>query len=197
MDGVTRMRSQPPCEPGSDDRPERMGESLWRVTHAFWALPDVEKNCLEWQAACGLDVSIFCWAAWAAGLSDIALYEADVAEAAAAIDEWRVSVITPVRAARKCVRTATLNAATGPVGAAYRALRAAELAAERAEQQMLVDWVISRPRRTGQRIGICQAMSAVVGLGGATVGPADRARLEVMAEQFDGLLRQQYPGGTS
>jgi uncharacterized protein (TIGR02444 family) len=187
VDGVTGMPSQRPSELDS----EQMAASLWRTTHAFWALPDVEETCLEWQASFGLDVSIFCWAAWAAGLSDIALSEADVGQAAAAVDEWRISVITPIRAARKRVRTAALNATTPPVLAAYRALRAAELAAERAEQQMLVDWVIKRPRRAGQPLGVYQAMRTVVGLGGAAVGSVARARLEVMAEQFEGLLRQR------
>jgi uncharacterized protein (TIGR02444 family) len=188
MDGLTNGPHQSSGSPDKATRADRDGASLWRITHAFWALPGVEKTCLRWQAAFDFDVSIFCWASWAAGTTDIALHQTDVASAVAAVDEWRLSVIGPIRSARKYARPPDPNGATAPAREAYRALRAAELAAERAEQQMLVDWMINRLRRAERSIDIHQAMSTVVELSGAELNVVDRERLHVMAIQFAGLL---------
>lgn len=114
-------------------------DELWSFVVGLYKSDRVEPWCLEWQRRYGLDISFFLWAGWLQHRHRCRLTEAQITDAIAEVSAWRSHVITPVREARKFLKTSGF-AATHPD--AYdelrRHLRAAELAGERSEQERLV-----------------------------------------------------------
>lgn len=102
---------------------------LWDFSLAVYARPGVPAACLDLQDRLGMDVNVLLFAAWAglacgAGLSREALERID-----SAVAPWRAEVVRPLRAVRRRVK--------GEDADLYERLKAAELAAERTQQDRL------------------------------------------------------------
>lgn len=110
--------------------------AFWRFSLAVYAAPGVMPACLELQDRFGLDVNLLLFCCWAGAARGVALSEPDIAEATAAAQEWRESVVAPLRTLRR--RMKTMAAMHDPAAATLRnRIAALELDAEQIQQAML------------------------------------------------------------
>ena len=105
------------------------GNLFWDFSLAVYARPGVPAACLDLQDRLGLDVNVLLFAAWAGLGCGVRLSAEDLARVDSAIAPWRAEVVRPLRAVRRRVK--------GEDAALYDQLKAAELAAERIQQDRL------------------------------------------------------------
>lgn len=183
-------------KPGAVAAPETgigaQPDALWAFAKALWAAPGVEAVCLDWQARFGLDVSFLFWVGWLAAARGIALSEAEIRDANRAVSEWRLGVIEPARAVRKTVRAFDPRQDSPDHVAVYRDLRGVELAAERIEQRMLLDWQARRRPSglPGESQPVVSAMRRAVERTGGRLGTDDLAALREIAGHAHRLTRR-------
>ncbi len=110
--------------------------AFWDFSLATYARPGVADACLALQEELGVDVNLLLLACWLArqGRRPGAELAARLRDAAAAHQD---PIVRPLRAARRALKARLARvdpALAGPLGQLRRAVAAAELAAERAEQ---------------------------------------------------------------
>lgn len=120
----------------------KLGDQAWRYITELYSDETLARELLRRQDQEGLDVVLHlfgCWvAARGAPLDALALASAD-----AHVGGLREQVIAPLRRTRHAMQS--MGGSTGEHWAATRcAVRAAELAAERAELEMLCAWLATR-----------------------------------------------------
>jgi uncharacterized protein (TIGR02444 family) len=133
----------PLAEAASDD------DALWSFTVALYRKDGVETCCLEWQRHYDVDISFLFWAGWLQFLHRIFLTQEELHGALAVVTEWRSNIIAPVRDSRLYLKASGLSASDPEFYTNLRRhLRNAELAAERHEQHLLIDYAstLSRDR---------------------------------------------------
>jgi uncharacterized protein (TIGR02444 family) len=115
----------------ADSVPDSARGAFWRFSLDFYARPGVAPACLTLQDRHGTDVNLLLFAAWVGWSGRRRLTPADLARADGAIAPWRRGVVEPLRAVRRAVKEEP--------GAddLYRAVKSAELAAERHAQDRL------------------------------------------------------------
>ncbi|HEY7883337.1 MAG TPA: TIGR02444 family protein [Cellvibrionaceae bacterium] len=101
---------------------------LWDFAIALYAEPGVADYCLQMQDEQGMDVNLLLFAAWL-GVSGVSLTDERLEQAIAAGCSWRISVITPLRQARRWIKTEAANRADWQ--SCRAAIKAAELEAEK------------------------------------------------------------------
>ena len=106
-------------------------DEFWEFSLALYSQPDVAAYCLRLQDDAGANVNLLLFCCWT-GRRGVALDARALVAAAAAIEDWQVRVLRPLRARR---RTA------GIAPAEKQRLLAEELTAERHEQALLVQWL--------------------------------------------------------
>ncbi len=118
-----------PCgAPSGADAPER---GLWAFSLAVYAQGGVAAACLDLQDRRGVDVNLLLFALWAGAACGARLSDGEMERLDGAVAAWRDEVVRPLRAVRR-------RAKGEPGGQdAYARLKAAELAAERVEQERL------------------------------------------------------------
>lgn len=120
-------------EPGA---PAQAAAGLWPFSLKVYRQPGVPPACLLLQDRFGVDVNILLYACWMGGRGR-ALDAADCRRAIALCALWHGQVIAPARVLRRRLKPyAQADAGLDPV---YQAFKAAELAAEKAQQAMLAD----------------------------------------------------------
>lgn len=102
---------------------------FWAFSLAVYARPGVPPACLELQDRRGIDVNLLLFAAWAGIGCGVALTAERLAALDAAVAGWRRDMVQPLRAIRR--------RAKGEDEALYRRMKAAELEAERVQQDRL------------------------------------------------------------
>ncbi|SIR43251.1 TIGR02444 family protein [Bosea sp. TND4EK4] len=113
-------------------------ESCWRFIGAVYAAPDVQDACLRLQQRDGADIVLLLFGGWLAS-EGVVFSSEGAADAAALVWSWREQAILPLRAIRTQLKSSP--AVTRPEGATLRdRIRIDELAAERIELDMLVEW---------------------------------------------------------
>lgn len=118
--------------------PHPLADHAWRAICAAYARPGAAQELLRRQDEEGLDVLLHLFAQWARD-SGHALDDAALREAEAAVQPWRDAAVRPLRALRRGMK------AFGPrAEAARQAVKDAELAAERAQLDLLCDWLTAR-----------------------------------------------------
>ena len=105
------------------------GNPFWDFSLSVYARSGVPAACLDLQDRRGLDVNVLLFAAWAGLGCGVRLSAEELARADSAIAPWRAEVVRPLRAVRRRVK--------GEDAALYEQLKAAELAAERIQQDRL------------------------------------------------------------
>ena len=116
-------------------------DSAWAAIGALYADPTLQRTLLHRQDEEGLDVVLHLFTRWAATQGH-ALDEEALAQAETLVAPWRHEVIAPLRALRRSMKPMTAGAAR--LEAVREQVKAAELAAERAQVQMLCDWLQAR-----------------------------------------------------
>lgn len=102
---------------------------LWDFSLAVYGRPGVSAACLDLQDRLGQDVNVLLFAAWAGMACKADLPADELARIDSAVAPWRAEVVRPLRAVRR--------RAKGEDDALYRRLKAAELEAERVQQDRL------------------------------------------------------------
>jgi TIGR02444 family protein len=102
---------------------------FWDFSLTVYARPGVPAACLDLQDRRGLDVNVLLFAAWAGMACGVRLSAEELARVDSAVEPWRGEVVRPLRAVRRRVK--------GEDAALYEQLKAAELAAERIQQDRL------------------------------------------------------------
>jgi uncharacterized protein (TIGR02444 family) len=105
---------------------------FWRFSLRTYDDPAIRASCLALQDSAGCDVNVILLLLYAA-TRRVALHASDFARIEQASCQWRESVVRPLRAARRAVRSQAPDSAD-----AYAALKAAELEAEKVSQELLV-----------------------------------------------------------
>ncbi|GAB4140432.1 MAG: hypothetical protein Tsb0016_07610 [Sphingomonadales bacterium] len=107
---------------------------LWPFALKVYGKPDVAPACLLLQDRFGADVNILLYACWMAGRGRRLTVD-DMARARSLCADWHSQIIAPARVLRRRLKPyAVEEPAKMPV---YEAFKAAELAAEKAQQAML------------------------------------------------------------
>jgi uncharacterized protein (TIGR02444 family) len=109
---------------------------FWTFSVALYGRPGVGPACLALQDRFGCDVNLLLFALWAARCG-VALGPEEFARLDAAVAPWRSRVVEPVRALRRQVKADPLGATPELAEACRQALLQAELAGERAAQELL------------------------------------------------------------
>ncbi|KAA0683462.1 TIGR02444 family protein [Roseomonas genomospecies 6] len=102
---------------------------LWDFSLAVYGRPGVPAACLDLQDRLGQDVNLLLFAAWAGMDCNADLPAAELERIDSAVAPWRAEVVRPLRAVRRRVK--------GEDDALYRRMKAAELEAERVQQDRL------------------------------------------------------------
>lgn len=102
---------------------------FWDFSLAVYGRPGVPACCLALQDRRGVDVNLLLFAAWAGLGCGIRLSAGELARIDGAVAGWRDEVVRPLRALRRRARTED--------DAFYRRMKAAELEAERVQQDRL------------------------------------------------------------
>lgn len=119
-------------------------DAAWNGINAMYADPAVQRDLLRRQDSEGLDVTLHLFSLWA-DTQGVRLDAAALAEADAFVARWRTEVIAPLRALRRKMKAMDGVAPDRRTIDAVRAqVQAAELAAERAQVDMLCDWLRTR-----------------------------------------------------
>jgi len=122
------------------------GGAFWNFSLAVYRDPAVQRECLELQDRYGIDVNLLLFCAFVGAVHAALLSADEVKQAASAVAEWQRDVVVGLRGVRRALKPLAQDKA--PPGAAAAALRetvkAAELEAERIEQQMLERWAAER-----------------------------------------------------
>lgn len=102
---------------------------FWDFSLAVYGRPGVPALCLSLQDRRGVDVNVLLFAAWAGLECGVRLSEAELARIDSAVSGWREEVVRPLRALRRRAKDED--------DAFYRRMKAAELEAERVQQDRL------------------------------------------------------------
>lgn len=122
---------------GSDPNP------LWSFSLAVYARPGVPAACLDLQDRLGQDVNLLLFAAWAGLECAARLTAEDLDRIDGAVAGWRDGMVRPLRALRRQAKTED--------PALYKRLKAAELEAERVQQDRLCALSGLHPQPGGSR----------------------------------------------
>lgn len=102
---------------------------FWDFSLAVYGRSGVPACCLALQDRRGVDVNVLLFAAWAGLECGIRLSAADLALVDGAVSGWREEMVRPLRALRRRAKAED--------DALYRRMKAAELEAERVQQDRL------------------------------------------------------------
>lgn len=105
------------------------GNPFWDFSLAVYGRPGVPAACLSLQDRRGADVNLLLFAAWAGMACGVRLNTEALAVIDAGVRTWREEVVRPLRAVRRRVK--------GEDDALYQRLKAAELEAERIQQDRM------------------------------------------------------------
>jgi len=112
--------------------------SLWEYALTVYVRDDVAEACLAAQDGHGLDVNLLLFAAWLA-VAGRALDKTDVRRADNHCRAWRQEVVKPLRRRRRAWKRLP------PHPAAYAAIKALEIEAERQQLAMLAGLAEEQP----------------------------------------------------
>ncbi|WP_421706506.1 TIGR02444 family protein [Algihabitans sp.] len=153
------------------------GSPFWRFSLAAYARPEVQEACITLQDMHGLDVNLLLYACFA-GARGHALTRQELEILNGAVEAWHLEVVRPLRGARRWMKRQDLDGA----GQALReGIKAAELEAERIEQEAL--WTaLSLPEGRPSGEAIAQNLSLLLLDRADLAGGADVMALETLTE---------------
>ncbi|HXV24244.1 MAG TPA: TIGR02444 family protein [Alphaproteobacteria bacterium] len=109
---------------------------FWSFSTELYGRPGVAPAALALQDRFGCDVNLLLFAIWAARCG-VVLGPSEFLRLDEAVGPWRARIVEPIRGLRRALKTEPLGAAPESAGECRRALLAAELAGERAAQELL------------------------------------------------------------
>ncbi len=136
----------------------------WAFALELYAEPGIADACLQLQNECGVDVMMLLMATFAAVRRRVALTPSDVAAMDAACRDWREQIVLPLRALRTALKSGPAPAPSEQTEKLRSSIKAAELSAERLQNESLAQWLAKLPPRSRalQRNDIIGALRAVI-----------------------------------
>jgi uncharacterized protein (TIGR02444 family) len=111
---------------------------FWRFSLSVYGAGAVQQECLDLQDRYGIDVNVLLFCAFVGAAHGAVLSDERIREASGLVEEWRNDVVVKLRSVRRRLKAL---ASRDPAGTSLReSVKAAELEAERLEQQMLEVW---------------------------------------------------------
>ena len=111
----------------------------WAFALHLYAQPGVADACLRLQDEAGVDVMTFLMTVFAVVRHRILLAPAEIRELNEACRPWREQIVQPLRALRTRLKTGPLPAPSSATEPFRSTIKAAELAAERLQNQLLAE----------------------------------------------------------
>ena len=117
----------------------------WAFALELYARPGVAEACLKLQNKAGVDVMMCLVIAYAAVKHRILLTAAEISELDEACRPWREQIVRPLRTMRSGLKTGPRPAPNSETEQFRIKIKAVELAAERLQNQLLVECLPLRP----------------------------------------------------
>jgi uncharacterized protein (TIGR02444 family) len=111
----------------------------WAFALHIYAQPGVADACLRLQDEAGVDVMMFLMIGFAAVRHRVLLTPAEIKELDEVCRPWREQIVQPLRALRTRLKTGPLPAPSGTTEPFRSTIKAAELSAERLQNQLLAE----------------------------------------------------------
>jgi uncharacterized protein (TIGR02444 family) len=136
----------------------------WVFALELYAAPGISDACLQLQNECGVDVMMLLMTTFAAVRRGIVLTPPDIAAMDAACRDWRERIVLPLRALRTTLKSGPAPAPNEQTEKLRSGIKAAELSAERLQNEALAQWLAELPlqSRAVQRSDIIGALRAVI-----------------------------------
>lgn len=125
------------------------GNPFWQFSLALYERPGVELACLRLQNKAGMDVNLALLCCWL-GMRGVFLPAESLDHLVAQTDDWRQSVITPLREARIASKSIVPPVAMDEKPAFRDKLKEVELTAEKMLQDMLYQMLTELPGKDGR-----------------------------------------------
>jgi uncharacterized protein (TIGR02444 family) len=109
---------------------------FWRFSVKFYAVPGVAQACIELQDQASVDVNLLFFLLWNATQSRT-LNQAEVAEIDSLVGAWREAAVVPLRSVRRALKSPPPVIAPDVAEGFRTRIKAAELEAERLQQEAL------------------------------------------------------------
>ncbi len=117
---------------------------FWRFSVKFYAEPGVAQACIDLQDQAGVDVNILFFLLWNA-TQNRALGDAEVADLERSIGAWRDMAVIPLRNIRRALKVPPPVMAPDVAEGFRTRIKAAELEAERLQQEAMYALALSGP----------------------------------------------------
>jgi uncharacterized protein (TIGR02444 family) len=170
----------------SETAPASAGSPFWRFSLRLYRSPGVAEACITLQEGSGADVNLLLFLLWH-GVQKRRVAADEVARLDRKIAAWRERAVIPLRAIRRALKSPQGLVEAGAAEAFRTRIKAAELEAERLQQEALYDLVrdallgvlapsvaVAARHNVGAYESIC---------GTAFAKPAVEAVLEALARQ--------------
>lgn len=115
--------------------------AFWIFSLDVYAKPGVAASCISLQDRHDFDVNLLLLCLWLAEMRQLALDQGEISSLLTHIEAPRVSLVHPIRRARRWFRQWAPEPRNAEHGEVYAALEAAELLAERTIQAILIEGV--------------------------------------------------------
>lgn len=164
------------------DKAQKASSPFWQFSLKFYAMPEVAPACLRLQDEAGVDVNLLFFLLWYAA-QGFRLSEAELRDIDRAIDSWRSTAVIPLREIRRALKTAPTPFDRGTAETFRNRIKAAELEAERLEQEAL--YAMARTGRYGTScVAPLEAAQASLAAYESLLRPFPRAPLDVLLAAF-------------
>ena len=156
----------------------------WAFALRVYGRPQVADGCLRLQDETGVDVMMLLIIAFAAVRHHVLLTTSEIREFDEACRPWREQIVQPLRAIRRRLKNGPLPAPSGETEAFRSTIKAAELAAERLQNQLLAEHLRLRPpeRDLVTPQDLRSVLSRVVTLALANCGREQTPDLQVLID---------------
>lgn len=122
----------------STAEPSLQGSPFWRFSLRFYRNPEVAAACIALQDEAGVDVNVLLFLLWNATLKRT-LPPAAVADLDKRIGAWREAAVIPLRELRRALKRPPPVVEPGAAEAFRTRVKAAELEAERLQQEAMYE----------------------------------------------------------
>jgi uncharacterized protein (TIGR02444 family) len=116
------------------------GSPFWRFSLQFYRQPGVAEACIALQEQAGADVNLLLFLLWHA-TQERRLTQAEIERLEQTIAPWRERAVVPLRAIRRALKSPPGLVEPGTAEAFRTRIKAAELEAERLQQEAMHDLV--------------------------------------------------------
>src|SRR5262245_12818426 len=174
------------------------GSPFWRFSLQFYRQPRVAAACIALQEDAGVDVNLLLLLLWLAG-KQRKLAEPEIAALDRRLADWREATVIPLRSIRRDLKTPPDLVAAPTVEAFRTRIKAAELEAERLQQEAMYEIALVSPLGI-EAESVAEVargnMNAYQAVRGVTFAPAAVDTLLVaFANMHDGMQdRERKPG---